>query len=98
MKNTKCTGGVKTAWEQIMKFLVPPELFRKPEFLETTHLPPSRFKFLQMVNGPYSSVWRNEATIARGSGGAPQLCSSMLPSLVVGRSQHPEGNEKPVKA
>ena len=81
-----------------MAFLIPLELFRKPQFPWTTHLPPSRFKYLEMVNGPCRSVWRNEGTIAIGLGEVAQVCGSMLPSLGVGISQHPARIEKIVKA
>lgn len=45
-----------------MKFRLPLELLRNPEFPLTTDLVPSRCKDLQMVQGICSSAGRDEAT------------------------------------
>lgn len=58
--------GVKNAEsrEQIMKFHLPLELLRNPEFPLTTDLVPSRRKDLQMAQGICSSAGRDEAARA----------------------------------
>lgn len=78
--------GVKTV-EQIMKFRIPLELFRKLQFPLMTGLLPSRFKHLQMVNGTCSSAWRDEA--AGGFLGKllwPYHCTPPYPDM--GRAEH----------
>lgn len=50
--------------EQIMKFRLPLELLRNPEFPLTIDLVPSRRKDLQMVQGICSSAGRDEAARA----------------------------------